>query len=134
MKPILRDPASGEELQAIEIIDSDSGSRLGEMDAARTMEALRCGNLTMDTDLYELTMAAGYKVLGREDQRACFDLYYRQNPDDGAFCVFAGLDSVINYIKNLQFYPDDIEYLASTGVFSKKALDPSSLSWLCRTG
>jgi len=123
MKPILRDPANGRELQTIEVVDSESGSLLGEMDAASTIAALRCGNLTLDTDLYELTMAAGYKVRGRDGQRACFDLYYRQNPDDGAFCVFAGLESVINYIKNLRFYPDDIEYLESTGVFSKQALN-----------
>jgi nicotinate phosphoribosyltransferase len=122
MKPILRD-TDGRELPTVEVIDSESGRRLGELDADGLMEALRCGNLTMDTDLYELTMAAGYRVRGRQGQRACFDLYYRQNPDDGAFCVFAGLESVINYVKNLRFYPDDIEYLAGTGIFSQQALD-----------
>ena len=87
------------------------------------MEALRLSNLTLDTDLYELTMVAGYRLLGRGKRKACFDLYYRQNPDDGAFCVFAGLDSVIDYINNLGIFPDDLEYLKSLGIFSQAALD-----------
>jgi hypothetical protein len=87
MKPILRDPSTGRVLEAVEVIDSESQTSLGSLDAARAMEGLRCGNLTMDTDLYELTMVAGYRALSKSKQRACFDLHYRQNPDDGAFCI-----------------------------------------------
>ena len=123
MKPILRDRATGRLLDQIELIDSDSGTPLGIMDGARAFAGLKCGNLTLDTDLYELTMTAGYLTLGRRDQQACFDLYYRQNPDDGAFCVLAGLESVINYVNNLGIYPDDIDYLRSLGIFSPEALD-----------
>ncbi|MBI4963794.1 MAG: nicotinate phosphoribosyltransferase [Desulfomonile tiedjei] len=123
MKPILRDASTGQTLNVVELVDSESGQQLGMIDAERAMEGLRCGNYTLDTDLYELTMVAGYRSLGKKNQRACFDLYYRQNPDDGAFCVFAGLESVINYVNNLGIYPDDIEYLARTGVFSPEALD-----------
>jgi len=122
MKPIIIDPSTGRQLEAVEVVDSESGRSLGKVDSSQTMDALRHGNLTLDTDLYELTMVAGYNVLGRGNQMACFDLYYRQNPDDGAFCVFAGLESVISYVNNLKIYPDDIDYLKSTGIFSPEAL------------
>ncbi|MFH1115557.1 MAG: nicotinate phosphoribosyltransferase [Pseudomonadota bacterium] len=117
MKPILRDPATGRILDSVELVDADTDSLLGELNAPRVLEGLRCPNLTLDTDLYELTMVAGYSVLGRSRQKACFDLYYRQNPDNGAFCIFAGLESVINYVNNLGMYPDDVEYLESLGIF-----------------
>jgi len=127
MKPILRDPSTGRTLDGVELVDAESGKKLGTLDPDRAMDGLRFRNLTLDTDLYELTMVAGYRMLGKQDQLACFDLYYRQNPDDGAFCVFAGLESVVNYVNNLGIYPDDIEYLASTGIFSREALDQLAL-------
>ncbi|MBI5572384.1 MAG: nicotinate phosphoribosyltransferase [Desulfomonile tiedjei] len=123
MKPILRDPSTGRLLQDVELIDSDSGASLGLIDPQRALGGLKCRNLTLDTDLYELTMVAGYRVLGRHRQQACFDLYYRRNPDEGAFCVCAGLESVIEYVKNLGLFPDDIAYLKSLGFFSPAALD-----------
>jgi len=123
MKPFLRDASTGQTLDVVELVDAESGKQLGLLDAERAVEGFRCGNLTLDTDLYELTMVAGYRRLGKKNQLACFDLYYRQNPDDGAFCIFAGLESVINYINNLGFYPDDIEYLARTGIFSREAIE-----------
>lgn len=123
MKLVFRDPVSGLLLDNIEIVEADTGKKMGGLDAAHAIEAQRSKNYTMDTDLYELTMAAGYKVMERSNQRACFDLYYRQNPDDGAFCIFAGLESVIRYINNLAFYPDDIEYLRSLGLFPDEALE-----------
>jgi len=123
MKPVLRDPSTGRILESVEVIDSESGIRIGEMDSARATESLRLRNHTLDTDLYELTMVAGYHVLGKENQRACFDLYYRTNPDNGSFCVFAGLESVIDYVNNLGLYPDDIDYLRSLGIFSPEALE-----------
>jgi nicotinate phosphoribosyltransferase len=122
MTPILRDPATGTTLEYVEVVDRESGVLIGEANGDRAMVGLKCPNLTLDTDLYELTMVAGYNVLGRSPQQACFDLYYRQNPNDGAFCIFAGLESVISYINNLSIYPDDIEYLGSLGIFSPEAL------------
>ncbi len=122
MKPILRDPATGKILDSVELVDSDTDSVLGKLNAPRVLEGLRYPNLTLDTDLYELTMVAGYNALGRSRQKACFDLYYRQNPDDGAFCIFAGLESVISYVNNLGMYPDDVEYLESLGIFPSDAL------------
>jgi nicotinate phosphoribosyltransferase len=127
VKPIIRDPSTGRSLDVIELVDAESGRQLGMLDSERALDGLRCRNYTLDTDLYELTMVAGYRMLGKKNQRACFDLYYRQNPDDGAFCIFAGLESVISYINNLGIYPDDIEYLERTGVFSREALDQLAL-------
>lgn len=92
MKPFMRDPSTGRPLDTVEVLDSESGRSLGNLDSVAALEALRCSNLTLDTDLYELTMVAGYRLLGRGKRKACFDLYYRQNPDNGAFCVFAGLE------------------------------------------
>lgn len=126
MKPILRDPSTGREIEAVELVDHISGRRLGLLNGDKVMAGMRYGNFTLDTDLYELTMVAGYHLLGKERQRACFDLYYRQNPDDGAFCVFAGLETVINFVNNLGIYPDDIEYLATLGIFSPAALEKLS--------
>lgn len=123
MRPELRDPLTGKVLEHIEVVDAKTGEHIGDLDGSRAMDGLKYPNLTLDTDLYELTMVAGYNVLGRGAQRACFDLYYRQNPDEGAFCVFAGLESVINYVNNLRLHPDDIEYLGSLGIFSPEALD-----------
>lgn len=122
MKPILRDPASGTTVESVDLYDEDSGESIARLDGEAIFRGLRCGNLTLDTDLYELTMAAGYSLLGKRKQRACFDLYYRQNPDNGGFCIFAGLESVISYVNNLKFLPDDIEYLATLGTFSAETL------------
>ncbi len=96
---------------------------LGKLDTVHAIESQRCKNYTLDTDLYELTMVAGYRILGKDNQKACFDLYYRQNPDDGAFCIFAGLESAIRYINNLGLYPDDLEYLRSLDIFSDEGLE-----------
>ncbi len=126
MKPVLRDPETGKQLDCVEVVDAESGKLLGTLDGDLGMTGLRCGNHTLDTDLYELTMAAGYAILGKAGQLACFDLYYRQNPDNGAFCVFAGLESVIEYINKLGSYPDDMEYLAGLGIFSEAAIEALS--------
>lgn len=122
MKPVLRDPKTGRELDSVELIDSETGTVMGSLTPENVATGARCCNYTMDTDLYELTMAAGYQVLGRQNQVACFDLYYRQNPDDGAFCIFAGLETVIEYVNNLGLLPDDLEYLRSLGLFSEEAI------------
>lgn len=126
MKPVLRNPSTGELMETVDLVDSESNELLGKLDGDRAMDGLRSGNYTLDTDLYELTMVAGYNVLGKKNQRACFDLFYRKNPDNGAFCVCAGLDSVINYVNNLRIYPDDIAYLAGLGMFPPKALEALS--------
>lgn len=76
-------------------------------------------NLGMIMDFYEMTMANGYftdkSIL--PDQRVVFDVFYRKNPDEGGFSIFAGLSQVIDYIKNLHFEEDDISYLKSLNIF-----------------
>ncbi len=71
----------------------------------------------MMTDLYELTMMNGYLRYGKDKNRACFDLFYRRRGDVTAYAVAAGLEQVVEYVKNLRFTQDDIEYLRSLGIF-----------------
>lgn len=80
-------------------------------------------NLTLLTDFYELTMGNGYLENGIGDNICCFDLYFRKVPDNGGFAVMCGLEQAIDYIKNLHFDDDDIEFLRSKGIFSEKFLD-----------
>ncbi|MCL2810296.1 MAG: nicotinate phosphoribosyltransferase [Clostridia bacterium] len=80
-------------------------------------------NLTMMTDLYELTMMNGYWHFGMQDQRAVFDLFYRKQGETTAHAVAAGLEQAIDYIRNLRFTPEDIAYLGSLGVFEQGFLN-----------
>ena len=74
-------------------------------------------NLTMLMDFYELTMSNGYFVKGLKDKCVVFDMFYRRNPDEGGFVIFAGLEQLVNYIQNLSFDEEDIEYLRSKNMF-----------------
>lgn len=80
-------------------------------------------NLTMMTDLYELTMMNGYLRFGLEKNRACFDLFYRKQGDITAYAVAAGLEQAIEYIQSLQFTEEDIAYLQSLRIFDESFLD-----------
>ena len=80
-------------------------------------------NLTMLCDFYELTMGNGYFNYGFKDRITYFDLFYRRVPDNGGYAIAAGLEQVIDYIKNLHFGPDDIAYLRSRNMFSDDFLD-----------
>jgi nicotinate phosphoribosyltransferase len=79
-------------------------------------------NLTLLTDLYEITMMQGYFKTGKQDI-AVFDAFYRNNPFDGGYAISAGLEQVIDYIENLHFDADDINYLKSLGIFGDDFLD-----------
>ena len=79
-------------------------------------------NLTLLTDLYELTMMQGY-FKNPTDQVVVFDMFYRRNPCDGGYAVMAGLEQVIEYIRDLHFAPDDIEYLKSLNMFDRDFLE-----------
>ena len=68
-------------------------------------------NLTMLCDFYELTMGNGYFENGFKDRICYFDVFFRQCPDGGGFAIAAGLEQIIDYIKNLHFAPEDIAYL-----------------------
>lgn len=79
-------------------------------------------NLTLLTDLYELTMMQGYYKTGNKET-VVFDAFYRTNPCGGGYAVTAGLEQLVDYIKNLRFEEDDIEYLRSLGLFDDDFLD-----------
>lgn len=83
-------------------------------------------NLTMMTDLYELTMMNGYLRFGMEKNRACFDIFYRKQGDMTAYAVAAGLEQAIDYVKNLHFSADDIAYLRSLKIFDDAFLEKLS--------
>ncbi len=74
-------------------------------------------NITMMTDLYQLTMMQAYYLSEEKQYEAIFDLFYRKNPDASAFSIAAGLEQVIDYIKNICFTDADIEYLSSLNMF-----------------
>ena len=80
-------------------------------------------NLTMLSDFYEFTMANGYYENGMKETTAVFDAFYRKNPDGGGYAIFAGLNDIISYIKNLSFSDEDIEYFKSQGDFSEGFLE-----------
>ncbi len=76
-------------------------------------------NYSMLTDFYEYTMANGYFLNGWKDRVVYFDIFFRQIPDGGGFAIAAGLEQFIDYIENLHFDPEDIEYFRSKGCFDE---------------
>lgn len=80
-------------------------------------------NYTMLTDFYEITMANGYFKEGMRDKIAYFDMYFRQAPDEAGFAIMAGVEQLIDYLKNLKFDENDIEYLRSKNMFDENFLD-----------
>ncbi|WP_338232935.1 nicotinate phosphoribosyltransferase [Companilactobacillus muriivasis] len=82
-------------------------------------------DLTLHTDYYELNMMYTYWKKGLHNRRAVFEVYFRSLPFDNGFAVFAGLEHVVNYLKNLSFSDSDIDYLREYGEF-----DEEFLRWL----
>ena len=87
-------------------------------------------NLAMVMDFYEMTMSNGYFEHWKRDgaaktARVAFDVFYRKNPDNGGFAIFAGLEQVLDYIETLHFDKEDIDYLRSQELFSEEFLDLS---------
>ena len=80
-------------------------------------------NMTMLCDFYELTMGNGYFKAGYKDRITHFDLFFRNVPDKGGYAIAAGLEQVIEYIQDLHFDPEDIEYLRSRNMFDEGFLD-----------
>ena len=79
-------------------------------------------NLTLMTDLYELTMMQGYFRNKDRNETVIFDAFYRNNPMDSDYSICAGLEQVIDYVNNLHFEDDDIAYLRSLGIFGEDFL------------
>ncbi len=80
-------------------------------------------NLTMLCDFYELTMAYGYFKTGLCNKITYFDVFFRGIPDNGGFAIAAGLEQIVDYVKNLHFSPQDIEYLRRKGLFDEEFLN-----------
>ena len=80
-------------------------------------------NLTLLTDLYELTMMQGYFKQTDANETVVFDMFYRNNPHGNGFAVCAGLEQAIEYIENLHFTEEDIAYLGSLGLFEEDFLE-----------
>lgn len=79
-------------------------------------------NLTMLCDYYQLTMANGYHQTKMRDKVCYFEMFFRSVPDQGGFAICAGLNQVIEYIKDLHFTEDDIVFLRKKGIFSEEFL------------
>ncbi|MDH3453574.1 MAG: nicotinate phosphoribosyltransferase [Desulfuromonadales bacterium] len=79
-------------------------------------------NQALLTDLYELTMLAGYLREGMHEQPAAFELFFREAPYHGGYAVFAGLQPALEYLSTLAFTDEDLHYLATFGLFDQKFL------------
>jgi len=80
-------------------------------------------NVTMMMDFYELSMAYGYFKNGNRTEKVAFDVFYRENPDNGGFAIFAGLEQIVEYIKGMHFSEEDIDYLKGYDCFDEEFLD-----------
>lgn len=90
-------------------------------------------NLTLLTDLYQLTMANGYWKNNMYNHQSVFHLFFRKNPFDNKFAIAAGLEQVIDYLQNLRFNVDDIQYLANLkGADGNSLFDEGFLNYLQR--
>lgn len=79
-------------------------------------------NLSMVMDFYEMTMSNGYFMDADKDIRVVFDVFYRKNPDNGGFAIFTGLEQIVEYVRELHFEPEDIEYFRAQGLFQEEFL------------
>jgi nicotinate phosphoribosyltransferase len=80
-------------------------------------------HLGLLTDLYELTMAAGYYACGLADQNATFELWIRRLPECRNYLIAAGLEQVVHYLTHLRFAGDQIDYLRKHAAFEKVPAD-----------
>lgn len=88
-------------------------------------------NMTLLTDLYEITMAQGYWSQGKLDTEACFYSFYRDNPFGGGYGIFCGANQIAEIVDGFGFTDDDIEYLASLPSPAGTPLfNPEFLAWL----
>lgn len=77
----------------------------------------------LHTDLYQINMMKTYWELGKADNHAVFECYFRSNPFESGYAIFAGLERVITYINQLKFSETDIEYLRDVGDYPESFLE-----------
>lgn len=80
-------------------------------------------NYTLLVDFYELTMANGFFKEGMRDKTVIFDMFFREVPDNGEYTIVAGLEQLIEYMENLHFSEEDIEFLRDKNIFDEEFLD-----------
>lgn len=80
-------------------------------------------NLTLLTDLYQLTMLNGYFEKNVHEDIVVFDMFFRKNACNGGYTIVSGIDQFVNYINNLHFSDEDLNYLRSLDLFSEKFLE-----------
>lgn len=80
-------------------------------------------NLSMVMDFYEMTMSNGYFCDKHFDERVVFDVFYRKNPDNGGFAIFAGLEQIIDFIEDLHFTQEEVEYFRGLNLFTEEFLN-----------
>lgn len=79
-------------------------------------------NLSMLTDLYEFSMANGYRQT-IDDEQGVFDIFFRKVPDNGSFVICAGLQQIVESLKDFHFSKQDVDYLRSLKLFKENFLD-----------
>lgn len=75
------------------------------------------------TDLYQLTMMQGYYLSHLRGKKAVYDMFIRKNPFEGGYTIFAGIEDAIEFLENVHFFPEDLDYLDSLGIFHKEFID-----------
>ncbi len=80
-------------------------------------------NLTLLTDFYQLTMMQGYFLNNTHEKKVVFDFFYRKNPDKASYSILAGIEQLVDYVNNLKFTDEDIEYLKTFNTFSDEFLN-----------
>jgi nicotinate phosphoribosyltransferase len=80
-------------------------------------------NLSMLTDFYEITMSNGYFKTGMKDTIAVFDMFFRTVPQRGGFAIMAGVEQLVDYLENLRFSEEDLDYLNGFGLFEEDFID-----------
>ena len=79
-------------------------------------------NYTLLTDFYELTMAYGYFKSGKMNEITHFEVFYRSVPDNGGFVIASGLETIIDYVLNMSYSKEDIDFLRTKGMFDEEFL------------
>lgn len=86
-------------------------------------EREKINNLTLLTDYYQISMMYAHYKEGQMNKQVVFDLFFRENPCNSGYSIFSGLEQVIDYINNLRFTDEDIEYLSSVYPYEDAFLD-----------